>query len=578
MIQKYQNAIKASAANVVFTLANTLPEAGVQEIVDKVLYTTFLGWDKEFLQKIKPQVQKWTAKLYKEFRTDKAIFGDANNIPSAKFSLPDTRAMEFYAQADNFYLGKFITDPDTKKKVADFIADEYLKGGGAIGRDSASLQKFKEAFTDVLAGEDWKIRRIVDTSVNRMRSSGSVQYMRQAGVETFKIVGVMDRLTCPYCESMHGRHFSVTKFAEKVDTLSFSPDSLPDQFPFITGMYAAEDLDSVSIEELESKGIGLPPFHPHCRDSIVAVLHDAPKAEKPVPQPAPPPTPTKVHTPAPTIPTPSPAAPKAPAADPGVPAPPTRKRTKSVISDVADIKDVSNLEMPENIRQAGYTDDLFKAINDERIDSPRRLRDAWLDQPDLGVTQDVCNELEETIGMWKGESSAVRKWIPGMDAEELRRYRSIQYAATKFDSGEEVIYRGFKTRLSGEGSSANILKMCRERMGQCIEFGEDMQLGGSTYDMTMLSGSRNEAIARTFANMSSEARIDKVILKIENKRKGGIKGFKLTGDLSLGKEDEVIFGDSFKYRVKAINQIKRTLDDMSDVVQGWEITLEQLAK
>ena len=274
--RQYKQFTKKAADDLVKSLVASFPEADVQRVVDKALYIVFRNFKSDFATKIKGTISKYVNDIYKGYRADKTPLRSIPSIPAPTFGMPDHRAVQFFQTSDNFYLGKFITDDDTKKRITEYIKKEYIEQGASIGKSPTEINAFKMAFNGVLNGEDWKIRRVIDTTVNRMRNVGAVQYMRQAGVTTFEVIGAMDNVTCSYCEAMQGQQFDVEAAAGKYDALSFSTDTLPDQFPFLTAIGKdADAIGKMSSDELQAAGIDLPPYHPACRDSIIAVLEDA---------------------------------------------------------------------------------------------------------------------------------------------------------------------------------------------------------------------------------------------------------------------------------------------------------------
>lgn len=130
-------------------------------------------------------------------------------------------------------------------------------------------------FPELLKGEDWKIQRVINTSVNKMRNFGAVAYMNQAEVEHFIIRGVNDSRQCPYCAALQGKKFSVSKAFEKIEKATQSePELIKEDTPFATSVFAGQEgideLEGLTAEEIQDKGIDAPPFHPNCRDTIVA--------------------------------------------------------------------------------------------------------------------------------------------------------------------------------------------------------------------------------------------------------------------------------------------------------------------
>lgn len=272
--KKYKSAVSKVVSKIAKNFAETLPEDTYQEVVEKVLYIIYSNWKASFIDKIDSTVKKWTKFLYKKYRKDSSVLAGLEKIPKVSYSLSDYRAIEFFKDSDNFYLGRFITDESTTRKITEYIKKEYLENGGEIGRSDKMIEKFKENFAGVLDGEDWKIRRVLDTTVSRMRVTGALHYMEQAEVTEYEIVEVMDSHTCAFCTHMNGKRFSVAESYSKVENLNFGDGSiLKEQFPFVTSVFKKpEDMDGLSASELSARGISMPPYHPSCRGTIVAVL------------------------------------------------------------------------------------------------------------------------------------------------------------------------------------------------------------------------------------------------------------------------------------------------------------------
>jgi SPP1 gp7 family putative phage head morphogenesis protein len=219
--------------------------------------------------------------MYEYYRKDDSIFPKpqttenssfASFPPKAVLDLADKRAIEWLQNHDITFLSKFITDADTIKRVTDFINKFYLEQGEAIGDNEKVLNEFIKAFSEVLDLERWKIRRILDTSVNKVRSYANVNYMSQANVAEFKVVEVMDRITCPHCKAMNNRVFSVSITKDKIEKVVKSEmTEIGTLSPFATSIPIV-DLEKMTDKELQAKGIDATPFHPSCRGTLVAVL------------------------------------------------------------------------------------------------------------------------------------------------------------------------------------------------------------------------------------------------------------------------------------------------------------------
>lgn len=276
--RSYSKDVAKAVGDKLLTFQKSIPLDNVQR---EVYLSMLTRWEQRFAEPVTDIVKSQVPTIYDYYRKDKSVFkkrGTSSNassfanddIPAAVLELDDYRAIEYMERSDAMYLGKFITDPDTKKKVYAYLQTQYLEGTLPIGNDSKALQKFVDTFEDVINLEAWKIRRIIDTSVNKVRNYAHVGYLTQASVETFEVLEVMDDLTCQYCSEMDGKKFSVTTAKNKISKeIGSNPGDVSYLSPFLTSE-PLEKIQSSSADELQSMGFDTPPYHPHCRGTVVA--------------------------------------------------------------------------------------------------------------------------------------------------------------------------------------------------------------------------------------------------------------------------------------------------------------------
>lgn len=255
--------------NALADMPASTPESMAEDVIFYNLYRYFKT---EFTDKQAETISKNVTDIYNSFRKDTQTLGGLlidGKVPEATFSATDFRTMAYYQSSDSFYLGKFITDPDTNNRISAFIKEYYIEKGMPT-RGSATV--FQDKFADVLKGESWKIDRIVATTTSSLRVAGALTFMSQVGVENFKVLGISDKLQCGYCASMDGRKFSVAKAVQKLDTVfSDDPQYVNEKAPFITSVYKkASDMEDLSDAEIEAAGTAAPPVHNFCRCTIVA--------------------------------------------------------------------------------------------------------------------------------------------------------------------------------------------------------------------------------------------------------------------------------------------------------------------
>jgi phage gp29-like protein len=180
------------------------------------------------------------------------------------FGGPDVRAINFLAGVDRFYVSSYIRNPEAQKIVADFIAQRYLEQGAPLFKRSnpEDLRAFRDLLGQKLADlENWQVRRIVDTSVQRTRNWASVAQLHEAGVTEIEIYE--PTRDCGFCRSMDGQVISVsTAYTRMQEQTSMSP-----------GEYE-RDLKSVLPVEANMGAIvdqgRLPPYHPHCHGRVIS--------------------------------------------------------------------------------------------------------------------------------------------------------------------------------------------------------------------------------------------------------------------------------------------------------------------
>jgi len=271
---KYDLATKKTARQIARTLSSLPLGASETEALDATFLSLYKNWGDNFTKPQKAVINKFIKDIYSFYREDKSVFGKKDKVPEATFNTLDFRSIEFYKKSDTLYMGKFITDEDTKRKITEFIKKNHLNGDLPIGNNREAMNAFQRELSGVLVGEEWKLRRIVSTTVNKMRNTAAVNYMNDAEIEQFEIAGVNDRLQCGYCAALQGKKFSISKAMDNIMSMTKkNPSDLDETSPFITSVYKKpSDMEGVSEVELQKNGIGLPPYHASCRDTIVAIL------------------------------------------------------------------------------------------------------------------------------------------------------------------------------------------------------------------------------------------------------------------------------------------------------------------
>lgn len=206
--------------------------------------------------------------IYRHYRIrDQLISG--KRIP-IKLTLPDKRAISFLESLDDFHISKYVRNDGARKRVLNFLKTEHLEGR------TAKINSFAKAFRNEL-GELSKsqVRRIVDTSVSRLRNWGHIRQMAEGRTGVAEVSEVMDSITCDLCRAMDGEFFRVSHADHKIGELSeLSPDDYqkrvyddaPWEYKYDPVAYAERH----SIEDFIENDMVGPPFHAHCRGRLIA--------------------------------------------------------------------------------------------------------------------------------------------------------------------------------------------------------------------------------------------------------------------------------------------------------------------
>lgn len=179
------------------------------------------------------------------------------------FGGPDLRAMKFLAKIDHFYISSYLRSKDAQAAAQGFLSERYLEqGAGLFGRGSAEdITAFRDLFGQKLSDlEEWQIRRIADTSVQRTRNWASVAQLEEAGVQEIEIYE--PTADCDFCRAING----------KVISVPVAYGRMMEQAEMTAAEYEADmrsaEISIDKIKDIVGRG-NLPPWHPHCHGMVI---------------------------------------------------------------------------------------------------------------------------------------------------------------------------------------------------------------------------------------------------------------------------------------------------------------------
>lgn len=293
LAEKYFNAaypsVKASRVKAMKEVDAVLKEIDFadvdsEEFANKVFKALSDGFDDALsASPLADNIRKQVQAIYKYYRLEDAEpFSevDGKSVPNPEipikpsFNVVDKRAQTFLRESDEFYFGRFLKDPSTKKSLKSWISDEFLESGQSL-RDPGALADFRKRFGDKVGEQDFKVLRVVETSVSRAKNWGNALTMEQAGAASLKIVGPLDQITCDWCKAMVGKVFPVAPVVSGIKkTMAADPADLPDLNPFLPGQFSPAEVEGLAPEALLAKGVSLPPYHPYDRHRAVVESFD----------------------------------------------------------------------------------------------------------------------------------------------------------------------------------------------------------------------------------------------------------------------------------------------------------------
>lgn len=209
--------------------------------------------------------------------TDKSVFADRTAPRGLKFSGADHLTVDFISELDNFYFSGFVKNDAFRDPLMEFFRKQYFENGAAIfGRGSPeALAKFRALIGNTVDElTDAQVRRIVDTSVQRMRNWAQIGQLSQAKIDKVKVVE-LGTASDQLCRTMNGKIISVGISYKAIQKFSkMTPAEFDEEF-YKNGEatdFAADPesyIDKHGLDGIAAQGRGTPPYHPYCHGTIV---------------------------------------------------------------------------------------------------------------------------------------------------------------------------------------------------------------------------------------------------------------------------------------------------------------------
>ncbi len=209
-----------------------------------------------------------TKRIYEFYRLK-----DINAFPTKpdtifSFSTVDTDTLAFIKNLDRFYLSKFINNSNTTSAIHSFLREQFLEKGEGLFEQTTDnvLAEFQSLLREKLIKiENYAARRIITTSVQRMRNWANIGQLHEAGIEYAQAYNPSPEAAI--CVYMNGKLIPVGVAYEAVQKLSSME---PQQFEAGLKPITPSTIEQKGIVQATADGEGFPPYHPNCHTRLIA--------------------------------------------------------------------------------------------------------------------------------------------------------------------------------------------------------------------------------------------------------------------------------------------------------------------
>jgi len=237
--------------------------------IENVLDIFEHGLETKFSENIEGGVGKHTKKAYRKGKKD--VFSRFGL--QADWDIIDTDATRWLKKHDMYWLGGYY-NKHCSKKIAETIALGMEDGLGRaeIGKE---LKNFFEKYPGVRSKPDSYWRGVAANGMNRARTFGSLRSYDELGIKYLEVLAVVDERTSSICLEMNGRTIPVANAVGQMKSImaAQSPEDIKINQPWLR----RSAIRGKSTAEVMAKGVIAPPYHFHCRTTLVEKRGEEPK-------------------------------------------------------------------------------------------------------------------------------------------------------------------------------------------------------------------------------------------------------------------------------------------------------------
>lgn len=145
----------------------------------------------------------------------------------------------------------------------------------------ADIPSSYQARNVIMSGGRWSSDLTANLVTSRLVNYGSLDAMRDDGIQTYRLEATLDTRTSQICRNLHGRVFTVREGFNRVEAALRTEDgeALRAVHPWIPNNMAST-LPDLTRREMTEQGWLVPPFHPRCRTiAVPAAFNEADVAD-----------------------------------------------------------------------------------------------------------------------------------------------------------------------------------------------------------------------------------------------------------------------------------------------------------
>jgi|GEM_PF-1999055 SPP1 gp7 family putative phage head morphogenesis protein len=206
--------------------------------------------------------EKVTAIVTAAYMHGREAFAKELNV-GVSLNLVDERAKEMLIQHTVYWIGNYYSE-----QLGETIAGKVRELAVEQGLGRAEVGKaLKEMLGEQFKGRSYAYwRGLAANAITRARNMGAIESMVEAEITEYEVVAVMDERTSAICREMNGRIIKVEQAVRLRDALldAKSPEDVKKIAPWLK----LEDIRGKPTGTLPV-GMAFPPYHFHCRSTVV---------------------------------------------------------------------------------------------------------------------------------------------------------------------------------------------------------------------------------------------------------------------------------------------------------------------